>query len=199
LSPVAIIDTEGSTFGAIKQYDDENIDIFPVTTHEGFNFVLESILNGETPRQYKTIVIDTFDVAAGRAEKYFESIAPIGRSGEPDTFWKWDALKDWSLEVTDALRKADALGVMVIHLKRDVLDSGKVMDTIALRGSSKDLIPGLPDIVAYIDRNDLVTTAHFEADHNRVSKNRHGLPEEMEDPSFAKVIEYVKINQEKED
>jgi len=191
LSPVLIIDTEGSTFGSLKEFDDENIDIIPVTNHEGFTLTLEAALAGELPRQYKTIIIDTFDVAYDRAKAHFESFAA-------DNFKMWAMVKDWALDIANTFRTAEFFGIMVIHAKREVLESGRILDQIALAGSAKDIIPGIPDIVAYVERNDLVTTAWFEASHNRVSKNRHGLPEEMEDPSFEKVLEYVN-NKKKED
>lgn len=190
-----IIDTEGSTVGSLVGFDDDKIDIIPVTTIEGFESVLDAALNDEMPDKYDAIVIDTFDVAQGWAKTaYLEQ-------NTANKFKAWDDIADWSKDVAVQLRDSDKFGILVLHLKRLELETGGYVDGIMLAGSAKDTLPGIPDMVLKVERDKGVTTAYCESSKKSVSKNRHGLPEKMVDPTFAEIFEIARNrnNTKKED
>lgn len=199
MTPVIILDTEGSTIGAIKSIPngDDNIDIIPVSTAEGFDMAFNAAVNGELGKDYKAIIIDTFDVAQERKLKQItERLETEGRGD--DGYAKWGELKQWSNDIAEKMRDMEQFGIMVTHVKREQQESGAMFDLIALAGGAKDTIPGIPDIVAFVERDEEVTFAHFEASKRRVSKNRHGLPATMEDPSFEKIYRDFVVAKNKE-
>lgn len=188
-SPVVIIDTEGSTVGSLKSLPsgDDDIVILPVSTAAGFDMTVEAFydgtLNKQFGKEFKTLIIDTFDVAQERKRKQLEEVYP------DDGFAMWREVGDWAMTIAQNMRDDDTLGIMVIHNKRDQSDTGALVDQLAMVGGSKDKIPGLPDVVAYVERDEGVTYAHFESSKNRVSKNRHGFPAIVADPNLADLYE----------
>src|SRR5690554_3658269 len=80
---VLLIDTEDSTTGALYGFDDEAIDIIPVSTHEGLESVLDAVIEASESDdfEYDAVIIDTFDVAFERALEYYDEITPATKSG----------------------------------------------------------------------------------------------------------------------
>lgn len=202
--PVLIIDTEGSTVGTLTMYSeyDDDIKIVPAKDHATLKSILDHLKAGTIGEALgdptwvpKTVVIDTFDVAQERVLKVAEKIV-MDNTGKEDGFKTYGMVKDWSNEVAETFRDSNYLGILVTHLKRTDLEEGGFVDGLSLVGRSRETLPGIPDIVALVERNDGVTTAHFESSKKNVSKNRHRLPAVMEEPTFAKIHAIAVKNKE---
>lgn len=187
------LDTEGSTVGVIT---DQRWDIIRVDRHENPFGFLHSILEGlEKGTSYDVIVIDTFDVAQGWAEAHFDEKAPVGRSGEKDGFWKWAKVKDWSIWVARSLKKSSALGILVVHDEEVKSDSGSLTKRLSLLGKAKDVLPGIPDVVAYLERKTVEgeehTFTYFATSDNKVTKNRFQFPPKVQDATLPKLYQFI--------
>lgn len=188
------LDTEGSTVGVIA---DQKWDIIRVDKHENPFGFLHSILTGiETKGTgYDVVVIDTFDVAQGWAEAHFEEKSPVGRSGEKDGFWKWAKVKDWSIWAARVLKKSPALGIIVVHDEEVKSASGSLTKRLSLLGKAKDVLPGIPDVVAYLERKTVEgeehTFTYFSTSDNKVTKNRFGFPPKVQDATIPKLYAFI--------
>lgn len=191
-----IIDTEGSASGTIAEFDDAKVDIVRVYEHQQFNDILNQLFDPDVKHEYGVVIVDTFDVAQDRAEAYFDAKAPTGRSGEKDSFWKWARVKEWSEMVARGMKDLEAIGILVIHDREEKAKSGAITMKLRLLGSSRDVLPGIPDVVAYVTR-ELVeddreeTYAQFASQDGLVTKNRFRFPPKVEDPDIAKLFKFI--------
>ena len=215
VNKVLYIDTEGSTEGTLVGFDDAKIDILniPKTVRNiidsGENPVteiqfLDSVLNelfATNQSGYDAIVIDTLDVAQ---DWKLKELLPIWES--KNKFKAWELVGDWTETIGQKLKALDAIGVIVLHSKKDKDESsGSISIEARLKGAAKDTFPGIPDTVAYLTRrtykdgdNDVeATVAEFGSQDNKVTKNRFGFPLAMVNPSFKSMWEHIN-NRQKE-
>lgn len=215
---VLYIDTEGSTEGTLVGFDDDKIDILniPKTVRdlnddagpEGNRVTeiqfLDSVLNellATNTSGYDAIVIDTLDVAQDWKVK---ELTPIWES--KNKYKIWDLVSDWTEDIGQRLKSLDAIGVIVLHSKKDKDESsGTISIEARLKGSSRETFPGIPDTVAHLTRRTYkdgdkeveATVAEFATQDNKVTKNRFDFPTAMVAPSFEKMWNHID-NRQKE-
>lgn len=197
-APVLIIDTENSAQGTVGNFADENIDIIPVSTYEGFEAVWDAVLEDDAngTLKYKTVIIDTIDVAQDRALEFFE--AEQAAEGKADGFAKWGKVKAWTEKLGRRAQEANFLAITVAHSKREKLESGAFSDLMSLSGSAKDTFPGIPDVVGFTERDESVTTIHVGSSKRRSTKNRFGLSDTIENPTMADILAVIAGNGKKQ-
>jgi len=185
---VLIIDTENSTQGTVANFDDAKIDIIPVSTHGGFEAVWQAVLEEDAAGtlEYDAVVIDTLDVAQDRALAFFES--EMEATGKADGFAKWGRVKEWTEAVGRKAQEMTALTIVVTHSKREKTENGPFSDMLNLAGSAKDTFPGIPDIVAFVEREGDTTTVHVGSSKNRSTKNRFNLESTIENPTMTTLL-----------
>ena len=189
---VLIIDTEGSTFGTLSAFDDERIDIFPVSDIETFDDLLTALTTQE--HGYGTVILDTLDVLQGM---YIDKVMDEEEAkAKPNTMGAWGSVRRWTVSVMDKLNRADFLSIIVAHQTEDKLESGKVMTRIALSGSAKDIVAGRADIVGFVTREiqadgTEMSTMQVGSSNKMATKNRFNLPVVMEDPSMTTIMEAI--------
>lgn len=189
LYPILIIDTEGSASGTVAGFDDDRVDILPVTSHGQLDSLLDALT--EKTHKYKTVIIDTFDVAQARAvDEFLEEHAS-------NTFAAWSEIKAWTVDVARTLKAADFLAILVFHENVEKTDTGAMVSQLVLQGSAKSVMPGIPDVVGLVTRKAdkegvETTTVQFAPDNNKATKNRFNLPARVEDPSIGTIFEHIK-------
>lgn len=199
-SPTLIISTEGGLKGILNDYTDDEIKVLEITTHEGFEAVFDAVLeddaNGVLP--YKSVIIDTFDVAFDRALEYFKNIEDA--KPKPDSFKKWAQVGEWANKVSRGMKDAKFLGITVLHSKRTKTETGPYEDALALAGAAKDKAAGVPDIVGFTVREKRMTTLYVGSSNNRATKSRFEniLPDEIEDPNLGDIMALITNNKKKE-
>lgn len=196
--PVLIIDTEGSTAGTVSGFDDDRIDILPVEDLATFEQVTDALL--DKSHKYKTIIIDTMDVAQEWAIE-----ALLAKHGASNTFKAWGEVKTWTTDLGRQFKRMDPLGIMVFHQAEDTTDSGAVIGRkLALSGKAKDTMPGIPDMVGWVTRKvekdgGEVTTVEFTPDPKLATKNRFALPAKMKDVTMSDIFEHIEKRNNKEE
>lgn len=200
-----ILDTEGSTVGTLADFDDDKIDIIRVDGFDMLNAILDKLFDPNAKHEYDVVIIDTLDVAQGWAVEHFKKIAPITRSGEQDGYWVWEQVSKWTVQqVGYKLRNAPFLAIAVIHEREEKTDDGSLFKALKLQGSARDVWPGIPDVVAWLERKVLdgepQTVAYFETEDNKVTKNRFHFPAKVLSPTIPKLFEYIdkRKNEDKE-
>ena len=199
---VLILDIEGSTVGAISDFDDDKIDIIPCerdTTVETFQFtntILDNLFNSTTTHTYDAVIVDTFDVLQSYAADYFESVAATGKSGEKDGYEIWRNVKNWSISVARNLKRIPAYGILVVHDREEKAKDGGLETRLNLLGAAKDVLPGIPDMVAYLQRvledgDSEVTYGYFATQDDKVTKNRFHFPPVVKNPTFKGLFKYI--------
>lgn len=188
LAPVLILDTEGSAAGTLAHFEDERVDILSVGNFGDLDQLIDALT--ERTHKYKTVIIDTFDVAQAWAVDYFLAENPS------NTFAGWGDVKAWTVEVARRFKAAPFLGVLVFHEDKDKTDTGAMHSGLVLQGGAKAVLPGVPDVVALITRKAdkegvETTTATFAPDTRRATKNRFALPAQMENPSIPAIFEHI--------
>lgn len=204
-----ILDTEGSTVGTLSEFDDTKVDIVNTekdTLEESFiflNTILDKLFDSKETHPYDVVQVDTFDVAQDQAKAYFFAKAPLTKSGEKDGFWVWAQIQAWSEKVARGLKRMDALGILVVHEKKDTDDDGKTTIQLKLAGAAKDVVPGIPDSLAYLRRvvenGEEVTLAYFATDDNKVTKNRFHFPPVVKQPTIPGLFRYIDRDKEPTD
>lgn len=199
-----IIDTEGSAAGTIAEFDDDKVDIVRVTEYQQFNDILNQLFDPDVKHEYGVVIVDTFDVAQDWAEDHFDEIAPKGRGGEKDGFWKWARVKEWSELVARGMKSMEPLGILVIHDREEKAVTGGIVTKLRLLGSSRDVLPGIPDVVAYVTRglnedDEEETVAQFASQDGLVTKNRFRFPSKVADPNIPKLFQYINDRNKKKD
>lgn len=220
---VLYIDVEGSTTGVITNHKNwQNIDVIPVyemtasdeERAEGvtngikrFKF-LKSLLSEKNlfsgkETKYDYVVIDTYDVAQDYAIEYFQKYTPLTNKGEVDGWAVWGSVKKWTLDVAHGLKSMDSVGIIVQHDREEKSKSGAITKRLAISGSAKDVLPGIPDVVIYLERllvdGEETTVGYFATEDGKVTKNRFGFPTRIKNPSIPKLLKFIskKTNQGK--
>lgn len=206
---VLYLDVEGSTVGVLSRLDNaDKIDVIRVDLQpDPFAFadtILKRLLGyrksdgTEVPPEqtsYDVYVVDTFDVLQDYAIKHFTATAPISRSGEADGFAVWGNVKDWSLDIAKRLKKAQQLGIIVLHDREEKAKSGAITKKLMLSGSAKDVLPGIPDVVAYLERRIIddkpQTVAYFGTDDGKVTKDRFNFPAKVVGATIPALFGYI--------
>lgn len=193
---VLVLDTEGSTVGTLADFSDDKIDIVRVDSFAMLNAILDKLFDKNAVHEYDVVILDTLDVAQGWAVEHFKSIAPTTKSGEKDGFWVWAEVSDWTVkQLGYNLRKAPFLAIAVVHEREEKASDGSLIKALKLQGSAKDVWPGIPDVVAYLERKVLdgkpQTVAYFETDDNKVTKNRFHFPAKVLAPTIPKLFEFI--------
>lgn len=199
---VLYLDTEGSSAGVLSDFDtDDVIDVIRIDEHPTPFLFLNTIIEGlkKGPTKYDVVVIDTFDVAQDMAIKHYEANAPTTRSGEKDGFAVWGAVKEWTIDVGRTLKKIKPLGIVVQHEREEKDKSGAIITKLMLSGSAKDVFPGIPDVVGYLERRlidgEPKTVANFGTDDNKVTKDRFHFPAKVLDPTLPKLFKFIEDRQ----
>ena len=219
LSPVLIIDTEGSTAGTVAGFPDENLDILPITVtpddleqfdevtdavrdeirFQKFNQIVQALVDQK--HKYKTVIIDTLDVAQTWAEGHFKRNAPITKNGERNTLAAYGELKEWTVKLVRNLKGGDFLSILVYHESIEKTETGAMVSEITMVGSARAVVPGIPDIVGRVKRyvddetEKEVTEVFFGSGGDQAAtKNRFSLPVVMYDPTMQDVIDAIKEN-----
>lgn len=206
LKRTLILDTEGSTKGTLSDFDDERVKIIDcrkATKIESFvflNTILNKFFDPKAKHSYDAVVIDTFDIAQEWALAYFEDKAPVSRSGEKDGFAMWGSVKEWSLDVATNLKRIKPFGILLVHEKEEKDKDGALTTRLNMLGSAKDILPGIPDMVVYLQRKlestegggkEEVTYGYFASEDGKVTKNRFKFPPVVRNPSFDKLFKYI--------
>lgn len=204
---VLVIDVEGGAT-AISQWYPE-VDIFEVKTPEAFDGIIAALVNGKIKEPvsglpYQAVIIDTLDKAQERKLEWFDTQPDsFTKNGEKNTLYKWGAIKAWTSKLADALHMCDELIIFVAHVLDDKDEkTGKVTQTVALGGASKQLFPSTPDIVGYFDivkiKNDdnkveQKRVIDFSLNDKRVTGQRYAdkLNGQIGDPTMEKI--YAKL------
>lgn len=224
---VLYIDVEGSTPGVVTNHKNwRNIDIVPVyemtasdeeraqgITNEIKRFkylrtlLSEKYLFSGKETKYDYVVIDTFDVAQDYAIDFFEREAQIAADnlgGEVNGFSVWADVKKWTLSVAKNMKSMKPVGILVQHDREEKAKSGAIVKKLALSGSAKDILPGIPDVVLYLERRLVkeptkddpnntveVTVGYFASEDGKVTKNRFGFPAKVKNPTIPKLLELI--------
>lgn len=198
-----ILDTEGSTVGTLSDFDDDKVDIIRVTSFAMLNAILDKLFDENAQHEYDAVMIDTLDKAQEWAVDHFKENAPYTKSGEKDGYWTWGQVSDWTVkQVGENLRHAPFLAIVTVHEKEEKTTDGALVKGLRLQGSAKDTWPGIPDVVAYLERKldggEPTTFAYFETDDNKVTKNRFKFPPKVKDVTIPKLFKYIE-DRKKED
>ena len=190
---VLYLDTEGSSVGVLSNIKNANkIDVVRVDKHpQPFQFLAtllsdgkQGLFNTENATKYDVVVVDTLDVAQDMAVDYFMEHAPLGSSGNKDTFAAWKNVKVWTLSVAQGLKRLDALAILVMHDREEKSETGAITKRLAVQGSARDILPGIPDVVAFLERKVKkgvpTTTAFFGVEDTKVTKDRFGFPPQVD-------------------
>ena len=192
---VLYLDAEGSTVGVLSNFDAEKFDVIRLdqmpNAIQVFDAFMKRLSKEETG--YDVIVVDTFDVLQDLKLKHLESRGIDG--------WeKWGQLADWSTEFARTLKKCSALGIIVVHEREEKLESGAVLSKLRVSGSAKDTLPGIPDLIMYLERkietgedgDGKEHTYGFVASSDRkVTKNRFGFPPAIKDVSLPGLWRFI--------
>lgn len=193
--PVLILDTEGSTAGTLATFDDERIDILKVDTAKQFDQIIRSLTT--KTHKYKTVIVDTFDVAQDRA------IKPFLDQNAGNTFAGWGQLKEWTIDTARALKAAPFLSILVFHETIEKNEHGANERRLVLAGSAKETMPGIPDVVGLVTRKankdgSEVSTVQFAPSPSTATKNRFQLPARMEGATMSGIFEEIQKNKREE-
>ena len=189
---VLYLDIEGSTVGTLGSFDPKKIDIIEVYKHPDpfafANTVLTKLGDPTAKHSYDVVVIDTFDTLQDLSIKAFDS---------SDGWEMWRDVKDWSTDIAKMLKRIAPLGILVVHDREEKSESGAVVARLRLAGAAKDILPGIPDVVAYLERKidkedgEVHTYAYFENSNKKVTKNRFGFPPIVKDVTLVNLWKYI--------
>jgi len=183
-APVLIVDVEGSAAGVGRKYP--NVDIVTADTYEKLEIIKRELLEEEHP--YKTVLIDTLNVAQDRAEKFFEDL-PKNRGNK---FGKWSDLKDWTVQFLRDFHHAEFLAVFLAHPQVDKDENtGRITTTVKIAGSARDVAPTIPDLIGFLDFEnvgDKVERVLYVGNTDGlVTKNRFGLEQKLVKPTMVSI------------
>lgn len=188
-SPVLLIDVEGGATAIARDWRD--VDVIQVDTHEQLESVLDGLLSQE--HKYKTVIVDTLGVAMDRAEKVFGE-KPENKNNR---FGKWGDLKEWANQMVRKMHHAEFLSIFIAHAQDEKDDATGAVKTVPmLAGSTRNTLPAIPDIIAYMtsEKTEDATkrALYLQGSDRLVSGNRFGLPSKMYDPSMKKLMDTIK-------
>lgn len=219
------VDVEGSSVGVIKdpRWDIIRLDKYPDANRmkelakargvdvgdldvkaERFQFLKtilgkgpQGLFNPANEHSYDVIVVDTFDVAQDWAVDYLVdgAGATVTRGGEINTQVGWANVRDWSTDLAYDQKQSTALGILVVHDREEKSNTGAVQKKIRATGGAKDILPGIPDVVVYLERraegDDYVTYGYFGTDDGKVTKNRFDFPPVVKDVTIPKLYKFI--------
>lgn len=192
-SPTLVISTEGGLKGILHDYNEDQIQVLEVTTHEGFEAVWNAVLEDDAAGtlRFKSVILDTFDVAFERALEYFD--AEEQAKSKPDNFKKWAQVGEWANGVSRGMKDSNFLGITVLHSKRTKSENGPWEDMLNLSGAAKDKAAGVPDLVGFTVRENRSTTLHIGSNNNRATKSRfeHILPDTLVDADMPEIFDLL--------
>lgn len=172
-APVLILDVEGSSAGVGRIHPD--VHVLPIASHAQFEAALDELLTKKHP--YKTVIVDTFNVAQNRAEKHFRA-KPENANNK---FGVWADLKDWSIGTARKLHHAPFTAWLICHTDQ-VKDenTGALTTTVKLAGSSKQDLPAVHDFIGYMENDtneagDTIAVLRVGRQKGIITKNRFGL------------------------
>ena len=172
-APVLILDVEGSTAGVGRIHPD--VDVLPISSHAHFEAAKEELLTKQ--HKYKTVIVDTFNVAQNRAEAYFRT-KPENANNK---FGVWGDLKVWSINTARDFHHAPFTTWLICHstTAKDE-NTGAMSTTVKLAGSSKEDLPAVHDFIGYMENDvdeDGNTIAVLRVGRRKgiITKNRFGL------------------------
>lgn len=174
-APVLIVDVEGSAAGVGRRYPD--VDVVKADTHRKFEHIMEELFT--TDHKYKTVIVDTLNVAQNNAEIHFRSLP----ENQGNKFGVWGDLKQWTIDLGRKMHHAPFLGIMIAHSQVDKDENtGRIVTTVKIAGSAKTELPAIPDIVAAMDTatdedGDTVSIVRVGRSQSVATKNRFGLPD----------------------
>lgn len=201
-----VVDVEGGAAAISEWYPEA--DIQEITSAEEFDSFIEYLVDGKiveptSGEPYQCVIIDTLDKAQERKLDWFEKQPEaFNKQGEKNTLYKWGAIKAWTTKLADALHMAPFLTIFVAHVMDDKDEkTGRVTQTVALGGSSKQTFPATPDLVGYFDvervKEDGTTvskrTLDFTVTDKRVTGQRYAskLDGKMGDPTMEKIYRTI--------
>jgi AAA domain len=204
-SPVLFLNWEGGGELRLVEKDPTKYTLRTISKMEDLNFYYEYLAKGDHP--YKSVVIDSLTETQklGLAEFVY------GKSG--DKIPKKDIVSIKTAEIQH-WGKSGLQMAMLLRLFRDLrmhviftgLDTvvkdeltGKVNYTIALPGKQATEIPGIPDIVGWMDTmkdpkdlKNLKRVMKFQPDGKIQAKDRtDALGAGMMDPSVTKMLDFI--------
>jgi hypothetical protein len=188
-SPVLLIDVEGGATAIARDWRD--VDVIQVDTHEQLESVLDGLLTQD--HKYKTVIVDTLGVAMDRAEKVFGE-KPENKNNR---FGKWGDLKEWANQTVRKMHHAEFLSIFIAHAQDEKDDATGAVKTVPmLAGSTRNTLPAIPDIIAYMTsektEDSTKRALYLQGSDRLVSGNRFGLPSKMYDPSMKKLMDTIK-------
>lgn len=188
-SPVLLIDVEGGATAIARDWRD--VDVIQVDTHEQLESVLDGLLTQD--HKYKTVIVDTLGVAMDRAEKVFGE-KPENKNNR---FGKWGDLKEWANQMVRKMHHASFLSIFIAHAQDEKDDATGAVKTVPmLAGSTRNTLPAIPDIIAYMTsektEDSTKRALYLQGSDRLVSGNRFGLPSKMYDPSIKKLMDTIK-------
>lgn len=172
-APVLILDVEGSTAGVGRIHPD--VDVLPINSFDHLEAAVDELI--EKDHKYRTVIVDTFNVAQNRAEAHFRTLD----ENQNNKFGLWSDLKLWSLNFARKLHHAPFLSILIAHTQTDKDENtGKITTTVKLAGSSKQDIPAVPDLIGYMEHaeneeGDMVAVLRVGRTRGIITKNRFGI------------------------
>lgn len=197
LSPMVVLDLEGSTTGVIDNFDQSKITIIrPKERWPGKEWaatckVLDDLLT--KPHGYKTVMVDPLNTM-------FEW-GKVAGDKPGDGFAKWNFVHEKFTAdggYISRLKAAPFLAVLIVHDEQTTgEDDGPKFADFRWQGQGRAMLGQYPDLVGYITRDTnsagVSTSTLMTAPTKRNNaKNRFGLPAKIVDPSLPKIYDMIK-------
>lgn len=203
LSPVLFIDIEGGTLSLRNSYP--NVDVVRVQTWSKMQDVYDELRRGGSG--YKTVVLDSLtEIQKFSMYGIMEELVRKEPDRDPDVpgMREWGKNAEQTRKFVRGFRDLP-LNTIFTALAGNDKDArtGMSLTKPAMNGKVRDEVTAFLDIVVYyyikrvdnIDRRLLLTTAT----DSQTAKDRTGiLPSVVEEPTMAKLYEYMTNTQEKE-
>lgn len=207
LSPLLVIDTEGSTSRIINKFDRSKIDVLrprkafinpddPDTEYDVYPNTLEilrRIADGEETK-YKTVIIDALDVFFNWGLAYYEMENPS------DGFYRWSKIHS---DLTESpsfnhvglmlrLKEAPVMFIAVLHEKNEG-EGEKSVSTFQWAGKGAGILGGVFDSVLHVSRKvntkgEGNTTVLTQSNGKNLSKTRLEIPAKLVNPTMADIL-----------
>lgn len=148
LSPVLVLDTEGSTVGISGKFPEA--DVIKIENFKQLQQITNMLLT--KTHKYKTVIIDTLDAAQTLAVKSFQ------RANPRDGYAAWGLVKDLFTDQAAnggwlyGMKYAPFLSILIVHSREEKSESGAITEKLLLQGAAKDTVASIPDVVLYVTR-----------------------------------------------
>ncbi len=174
-SPVLIVDVEGSAAGVGRRFPD--VDVVKADTHEKFEYIMRELFT--TEHKYKTVIVDTLNVAQNRAEAAFRK-KPENQNNKFGVYYD---LKEWTIGLGREMHHAPFLGIMIAHSNTTKDENtGRMLTQVKVAGGAKEDLPAIPDIVGMMDvgtddEGNPISILRVGLSQTVTTKNRFGMPD----------------------